>query len=267
MITEDSPTPPDIDESLTKLHLSPPAPIQEAEPNPWRDSARNTPSPSGEHGRVGRVEIPNLAAIDPAVAGGFAAEAGSEPQPPAVPAKQEILEEFDPLAVQEEKAAKEAWENAESHPPPPPPPPVHNTEDSHDRPPPVPAKNGIVEPARSASPLPSFPSLVALARTFALPSLSSARQRPKSLDTAASVPSPATLSSFASQQHVPRRSATPVESRSSTPTTRTKSNDSDPPQFDFQKFLDQMKTKGAEPVARYLRSYDLMNSLYCDLNS
>jgi hypothetical protein len=29
--------------------------------------------------------------------------------------------------------------------------------------------------------------------------------------------------------------------------------DKDPP-FDFQKFLDQMKTKGAEPVARYLRS-------------
>ena len=29
--------------------------------------------------------------------------------------------------------------------------------------------------------------------------------------------------------------------------------DKDPP-FDFQKFLDQMKTKSAEPVARYLRS-------------
>ncbi|KAA1470201.1 hypothetical protein DENSPDRAFT_835935 [Dentipellis sp. KUC8613] len=28
-----------------------------------------------------------------------------------------------------------------------------------------------------------------------------------------------------------------------------------PPPFDFQKFLDQMKSKGAEPVARYLRSF------------
>ena len=27
------------------------------------------------------------------------------------------------------------------------------------------------------------------------------------------------------------------------------------PPFDFQQFLDQMKSKGAEPVARYLRSY------------
>jgi len=30
--------------------------------------------------------------------------------------------------------------------------------------------------------------------------------------------------------------------------------DKDPP-FDFQKFLDQMKSKSAEPVARYLRSF------------
>jgi len=26
------------------------------------------------------------------------------------------------------------------------------------------------------------------------------------------------------------------------------------PSFDFQKFLDQMKSRGAEPVAKYLRS-------------
>ena len=34
-----------------------------------------------------------------------------------------------------------------------------------------------------------------------------------------------------------------------------KDKEQDPPQFDFQKFLDQMKKKGAEPVAKYLRSY------------
>lgn len=28
--------------------------------------------------------------------------------------------------------------------------------------------------------------------------------------------------------------------------------------FDFQKFLDQMKTKSAEPVSKYLRSYVLI---------
>jgi hypothetical protein len=35
---------------------------------------------------------------------------------------------------------------------------------------------------------------------------------------------------------------------------RAAAKDKDPP-FDFQKFLDQMKTKSAEPVARYLRSF------------
>jgi Rab5 GDP/GTP exchange factor len=38
---------------------------------------------------------------------------------------------------------------------------------------------------------------------------------------------------------------------------RSTAKDKDPP-FDFQKFLDQMKTKSAEPVARYLRSCVLL---------
>ena len=37
--------------------------------------------------------------------------------------------------------------------------------------------------------------------------------------------------------------------------SRSKSGDGEPPQFDFQRFLDQMKTKSADPVAKYLRSY------------
>ena len=39
---------------------------------------------------------------------------------------------------------------------------------------------------------------------------------------------------------------------------RTAGKDKDPP-FDFQKFLDQMKSKSAEPVARYLRSCVLLS--------
>jgi Rab5 GDP/GTP exchange factor len=41
------------------------------------------------------------------------------------------------------------------------------------------------------------------------------------------------------------------------PGSRAKDKDKDKEEvaFDFQKFLDQMKTKGAEPVAKYLRSY------------
>jgi len=37
--------------------------------------------------------------------------------------------------------------------------------------------------------------------------------------------------------------------------------DKDPP-FDFQKFLDQMKTKSAEPIARYLRSFVPTSSVF-----
>ena len=35
----------------------------------------------------------------------------------------------------------------------------------------------------------------------------------------------------------------------------------EPPAFDFQKFLDQMKAKSAEPIAKYLRSYVSLVSL------
>lgn len=170
--------------------------------------------------------------LDPSTAQGLAAEAHAEPEPVRAPASADVLQEFDPLASHEEQAAKDAWAASESHPPPPPPP-----EDV---------------PARPTSPLSSFPSLAALARTFALP-LTGARSRPRSLDTAAAVPSPATLSSFAAQQQQPPAAPSPPTSGRSTPTRR-------PPQdgelqFDFQRFLDQMKLKAAEPVAKYLRSF------------
>jgi Rab5 GDP/GTP exchange factor len=171
--------------------------------------------------------------------------------------KQHILDKFDALVSQEEKAATEAWKSSESHPLPPLPP----QEDTKSKPPLLPAKNDLAahEPPRSGSPIPSFPSLAALARTFALP-LTGSRQRPRSLDTATAVPSPATLSSFASQQQQPPMPAPPAhhsnpDSGRSTPMSRSRSGESDPTQFDFQRFLDQMKAKSAEPVGKYLRSY------------
>ncbi|OBZ73998.1 Vacuolar protein sorting-associated protein 9a [Grifola frondosa] len=59
-------------------------------------------------------------------------------------------------------------------------------------------------------------------------------------------PSPATLSSFAEQQQ---------SADLRTKYTFGERERSGIPPFDFQKFLDQMKLKGAEPVAKYLRSY------------
>ena len=68
----------------------------------------------------------------------------------------------------------------------------------------------------------------------------SARGSPK-------VDAAATLFPHAVQQSAPRRREDPSQERGDGP------KDKDPP-FDFQKFLDQMKSKSAEPVARYLRS-------------
>ncbi|KAF4592930.1 hypothetical protein EYR38_008636 [Pleurotus pulmonarius] len=94
------------------------------------------------------------------------------------------------------------------------------------------------------------------------------------MDSAKPVPSPGTLSSFASQQESTRSSTdqgdrhsadenaasayntanAPASSndRTATPTAAT---GTDAASFDFQKFLDQMKSRSAEPVAKYLRSF------------
>lgn len=112
------------------------------------------------------------------------------------------------------------------------------------------------------------------------------KSRPASLDTATLVPTPIFPLSFASQQRnkalvdpeqdeevtargspkqrpadgtaspSPRVRALAREKQES----RSRSRGGDPgadkdPQFDFQKFLDQMKTRSAEPVAKFLRSY------------
>lgn len=246
MHTEDVLATTTIDDTLSKLHIShPPITIQDTEPNPWQDTAPEDvkTTDNDDNIRHNTDAAPDVSILDPATAGGLAAEPESPPPPP--PVKEDILQEFDPLVSQEEKAAKEAWESSESHPPLPVP-------DEPPQPPPVPAKNIPEEPARPSSPLPTFSSLAALARTFALPLTGPSRQRPRSLDTATAVPSPATLSSFANQQQLPR-TPTPSGSGRSTPTTKPRKDD-EPPQFDFQKFLDQMKTRGAEPVAKYLRS-------------
>ena len=120
----------------------------------------------------------------------------------------------------------------------------------------------------------AFPGLAALARTF---SLGGRSPRPRSLETATAVPSPATLSSFAQQQSAPPTRTTMVDpenssatevSGSGSPGNRNPDTDrgkaaKDNPPFDFQKLLDQMKLKGAEPVAKYLRSYVCVTTFVC----
>ncbi|VDB90681.1 unnamed protein product [Peniophora sp. CBMAI 1063] len=52
----------------------------------------------------------------------------------------------------------------------------------------------------------------------------------------------------------PRVQAISREASGSRPGSRA-SREGDPPAFDFQRFLDQMKLKSAEPIAKYLRSF------------
>ncbi|KAI0036221.1 hypothetical protein K488DRAFT_8421, partial [Vararia minispora EC-137] len=181
------------------------------------------------------------------------------------PPAPDILQTFDPLVSAEEKAARDAWANPEGHPPP------HS----------LPAKSewmagpSTVPPSEaethgSSNP---FPAISSLARSLTLSNMNintlvagKGRSRPQSMDSATIIqtPTPSSASSFAVQQDRARsnlggfgsfRSQGPVRkegtaSRSSNRGTK----DVDPP-FDFQRFLDQMKQKSAEPVAKYLRSF------------
>jgi hypothetical protein len=250
-------------DSLQTLH----AENTQQEPNPWSDSAPtpplvmqplHTPSPSALEdvaSRSGEMKSDEDRAH----------ELDSH-----VP--EDILDTFDPLAHQEEQSAREAWANAEGHPP----PPIHPPKQDQ-------GESGGISGSTSTS-TSTFPSFSSFARSFALPSLpnmnmslvagtgtgtGTTRARPQSLETATLMSTPIHPAAFASQQdtettargspksdaatllpHVvqsaPRRE-TPSQERNAGP------KDKDPP-FDFQKFLDQMKSKGAEPVARYLRS-------------
>jgi hypothetical protein len=239
----------------------PESPADAYPPDPWRDDSPR-PSPADPPARRG-----------PALFDHAAVPAAAERRPE--PILRDVLREFDPLAESaEEQAAHDAWESAESHPPPPASP--------SPSPPSPPAKDD--PPQLTVSPIPgpatpstsqhtassSFPSFAAIARTFAIPSFSP-KNRPQSLDVAKLIASPATLSSFAAQQDQPPRSddaRSPVASGSNTPAGRrsgasspglfsSSANSSRAPegQFDFQEFLDQMKSKNAEPVSKYLRSY------------
>ncbi|KAJ7696540.1 hypothetical protein B0H17DRAFT_1007669 [Mycena rosella] len=224
------------------------------DPNPWDDT---TPTSNKEEEPPTPEErplhTPDPSLLDHSFSEGFEAGPAVSLKPPV---SDEVLTEFDPLANQEEVAAREAWESEEGHPPPPrtPSPP----------PPPPPLKDdGHLQPSTPSSSV--FPSFSSFARTFALPIRS--RSRPGSMDVARGVPSPSTLSAFVEQQQQqpqpqppqnpePSGASTsePTSGRSTPGTSSSDADKADPP-FDFQKFLDQMKTRSAEPVAKYLKSF------------
>lgn len=253
------PPPPD---SLQNLHTENPQ-----DPNPWRDSAPTPPPLSPQP-----LHVPSPNTLEDVVSGGIKSNDVHTPEINAH-VHADVLDTFDPLAYHEEQNARDAWANAEGHPPPPQPPPPPPKQD----PPPPPRESSA---AASSS---SFPSFSSFARSFALPSLPNMNislvagtraARPQSIDTAVLVQSPVhPPAAFASQldAEVDARGSPKTDPTALPPPpytveealrrenpsherTAAPGKDKDPP-FDFQKFLDQMKTKSAEPVARYLRSF------------
>jgi Rab5 GDP/GTP exchange factor len=226
--------------------------------NPWTDATDFDDKNPQVNNEDIPLRTPDPELLDQSIVAGIQAEES----PIDTKVSNDILSQFDPLASLEEEAAREAWNTSESHPPPPRSPSAPTT------PPFPPVKDAAAPPPPELSQgqpsgSSSFPSLAALARTFAIPALS--RPRPVSLDAAKPVPSPATLSSFEVQQDTARDNSTTTQngsatrpssqSRNGTPSPATGGKESDEIPFDFQKFLDQMKSRNAEPVSKYLRSY------------
>ncbi|CAK5283173.1 unnamed protein product [Mycena citricolor] len=245
----------------SKEEVSAPAPVvaPSPDPNPWETGVHKPAT--GTREETTPVERPPLTTPDYTQLDesfqGFEAESPVGDTNPAV--SEQVLSEFDPLADQHEVAAREAWENSESHPPPPrtpsppPPPPREPTQ------PETPTTGASQSPSTSV-----FSPFSALARSLNPLNPIRSRSRPGSMDIARPVPSPSTLSAFVEQQTQPPKPAPAIEtttivttststSRSSTPAASSSSTD--PPPFDFQKFLDQMKSRHAEIVAKYLKSF------------
>uniref|UniRef100_A0A0W0FZ78 Guanine nucleotide exchange factor vps9 n=1 Tax=Moniliophthora roreri TaxID=221103 RepID=A0A0W0FZ78_MONRR len=258
---------------------------ESSSPNPWQDAESSNAS------QINRLKTPDPSTLDPSVTASLVTKSQPESLSAAPAAPAEILDEFDPLADQ----AQKAWESEEGHPPPakkeseqdvginegqgkqkqkgdaatPPP------QSRSPSPPPKDNESAQVVPSNSSpaeeSSLSPFPSLAALARSFSIPTIPRPA-RPVSLDMAKPVPSPNTLSQFASQQDPKAGSGSGSQGASPEPGTKDaqdhregqngsgsgessgQSGSGDPP-FDFQKFLDQMKTRAAEPVAKYLKSF------------
>lgn len=223
--------------------------------NPWQDVQQLEPTAAKplvlpEHPPQ-EIEVPSSAFNDTML--------------PPTPSKRAVdttlLMEFDPLADKVESNARDAWASSEGHPPPPAPPPKPPLQDlgskeGGNNPPSAPKhqhrpSTTLDPPTSAAAQVTTFATLASLARApFGR------RSRASSL---AQNVLPATGEAGSSAPPTPSKASAPLSQPP--PATPAKDHDrmGDPskpdPPFDFQKFLDQMKMKSAEPVAKYLRSF------------
>ncbi|KIK94524.1 hypothetical protein PAXRUDRAFT_782707, partial [Paxillus rubicundulus Ve08.2h10] len=247
--------------------------------NPWADEPPKL--------KFKPAQTPDPASIEEAAPSIFNSPATHQRVDSGVDIPKDVLQEFDPLAAPHEPNSRFAWADADAHPPPPRPQSSaidreHSRSSSQESPlgSSRSTQSSPVPQLPAHSPSSSFPSLAAIARSFSIPSVAKPRSRPLSMDSAKPIPplSPYTATSFAAQQQqvssplskpLPpqtdsygksqsapsTRSVTPADG-SDTEAVRSQSPRQDrDSQFDFQKFLNQMKSKGAEPVAKYLRSF------------
>ncbi|KAI6113007.1 hypothetical protein F5141DRAFT_1188210 [Pisolithus sp. B1] len=262
-------------------------PLRSSSPNPWADELpRLEMRPVGTPDPTFREQTSAFSSTTTSMASQPSEEAASAAQPG------DVLREFDPLSDQQELDAHCAWAGAEGHPPPGASSQSANDTPGHSRPPSLDlSRDEATPPSRPSTPglqAPStspFPSLAAIARSFSIPGVArTTRPRPTSMDTAKPIapPTPRTVASFAAQQQQPPSShlgaSSPLSNQlaaqqdgnteenwdtqgqqastsvntGSRPETPRKEKD---PSFDFQKFLDQMKSRSADPVAKYLRSF------------
>lgn len=267
----------------TSVDISSPPPVDS--PNPWADAAK-TAKAKDDGQAINRLKTPDPTLLEQAPDAEQAMPKLDEDRL-GTRVSSDVLEEFDPLADKKEMEAQDAWARSEGHPMPPK-TDTHSRTSSIPAPAPVPVPVPVPErrdslprtptrPFSSPSSVPS-PSAVlstfasSLAKTFTLP-----KSRPSSMEgPQANVLTPRSIQSFARQQQEPRpttpsrpQGADSVDYRhgegSATQLQRrdVEKGSNEPAPFDFQKFLEQMKSKSAEPVAKYLRSLVLFELHVC----
>lgn len=211
----------------------------EEDSNPWASKTTSEPEPAIPNAPLSTTGVP-----PPAQTPVFT------PATPPAAVDSTVLAAFDPLVDREQQEASDAWAAAEAHPPKL--EPVPSKEEHSEKSPPQTPDRAAQKPLppdpdspTKATPVPSSASAFTttfanLARTFSRPR-SAAGQH-------ADVGGGAGPSRLSGEVIRP---VTPVTANARSD-SRARSNEA---VFDFQRFLDQLRNRNAEPIAAYLRRY------------
>ncbi|KAI5895492.1 uncharacterized protein SCHCODRAFT_01088449 [Schizophyllum commune H4-8] len=237
-------------------------PSESTTPNPWQAPTPTLPQEP--------TAVADPATLDPELRNSAAAFGGAQKTVTSEQEK-EILAAFDPYARVESEEQRKAWDDArtsqdeeskdgdaasvskaeagvEGEPP--------ATPSKADAPPEPPSKTHT--PSSSASGFPSL-NFSSIARSFSISSLSKDKGRPVSLDAKAQ-PDNVDARTVSQEQQDSGQQGNELRPSNDGNTAGSTQNqarqdDGEPPPFDFQRFLEQMNSKSAEPVSKYLKSF------------